>query len=73
MNFNALKIIKKIHKKIIKIERLRPDNHTSESTCGLVHVCKIREKTDKVLKFPHFHEGTSLVMALGNRRTNRSA
>ena len=39
MNFNALKIIKKIIKK--NEDRSRPDTHTRESTCGLVHICKI--------------------------------
>ena len=44
INFNALKIILKIHKKIIKkdpgliLKQMK-------SICGLVHICKIREKS----------------------------
>ena len=37
MNFNALKIILKIHK---KKDRSRSDTHTRESSCDLVHICK---------------------------------
>ena len=52
-NFNALKIILKIHLKTrkLKTERSRPDRpdspdtHTRESSCGLVHICKIGDKT----------------------------
>ena len=39
MNFNALKIIKKIYLK--KKDRSRSHTHTRESTSGLVHICKI--------------------------------
>ena len=38
INFNALKIILKIHKKIKKYPGLI---HTRESTSGLAHICKI--------------------------------
>ena len=39
MNFNALKIILKIHKK--NLDRSWSDTHTRESTCSPVHICKI--------------------------------
>ena len=38
MNFNALKIILKIHKKN-NLKRSRPETHSRESTSGLVHTC----------------------------------
>ena len=43
MNFNAIKIILKCIKN--NLEKSKPDAHTRESTCGLVHLCKIREKS----------------------------
>ena len=43
MNFNALKVIKKFIKNNLK--RSRHHTHTGESTSGLVHICKIREKS----------------------------
>ena len=36
MDFNALKII---------LRKIRPDTHTRESTCGLEHIRKMREKS----------------------------
>ena len=47
MNFNALKIILKVHKKIIKIIKKDPGLILVQTnlTCGLVHICNIREKS----------------------------
>ena len=63
-------------------ERSRPDTHTNESTCGIVHICKKRKKSlaivnEKiVIKCCNFHtlDGSiTLIMALWNRQTDLHA
>ena len=41
----GVKIILKIHKTI----RSWPNTHTKESTCGIVHICKITEKSIEIV------------------------
>ena len=43
MNFDALKIILKVHNKK-NLKRSRPDTQTRQSTSGLVHISKIKDK-----------------------------